>query len=118
MTESERQDRLARILEEALDLPRAERKAFIARACGDDPNLRAEITDLLSREGQVNQFLDAAREAIADGAASEPFSAESVDPESETLGHRHPDLDHDKPGDLPDRAPGTRIRYFGDYELL
>ena len=118
MTESARQDRLARILEEALDLPRAEREAFIARACGDDPNLRAEITDLLSREGQVNQFLDAAREAIADGAASEPFSAESVDPESETLGHRHPDLDHDKPGDLPDRAPGTRIRYFGDYELL
>jgi len=46
----ERYVRVKEILLAALELPPAERGAFLARACGGDPALRAEIEALLAQE--------------------------------------------------------------------
>lgn len=52
--------RLEPLLDEALDLDGAERAAFLARACGDDPELRADLERMLAateRRGPLDQPL-------------------------------------------------------------
>jgi serine/threonine protein kinase len=92
MTRNDRQDRLAHLLQEALDLPRSQRDAFLTKACGDDNELLTEVVGLLSREEDVSGFLGAAREAIGvltetttgvimDKAATTPdYSTTTFDP--------------------------------------
>ena len=41
------------LFEEALTRPPPEREAFVAEACGDDPDLRAEVASLLACDGQA-----------------------------------------------------------------
>ena len=41
------EDRLRRIFEEARQLPRNQIEEFIRQACGDDPEMAAELGDLL-----------------------------------------------------------------------
>ncbi len=46
----DRHRRLEELFHAALDLPAAERAAFLAEACGDDADLRAEVTELIARD--------------------------------------------------------------------
>ena len=46
----EQAERLAELVEHAFELEGAERAAFLAQACGDDGELRAEVEALLSEE--------------------------------------------------------------------
>src|SRR5262245_17520733 len=46
--------RVMDILADALELPRAERSAFLEQACGDDPAMRAQIERLLGAEAAAD----------------------------------------------------------------
>ena len=52
-----RYQRIKEILGETLELPTAERQAFVAAACGEDHELRAEVESLLQYEAQ-DDFLE------------------------------------------------------------
>jgi serine/threonine protein kinase/uncharacterized protein HemY len=54
----ERWQRLAAILDDALDLPVRERDAYLAGACGDDAELRAEIEALIAADAASGGFLE------------------------------------------------------------
>ena len=58
------------ILEDAVDLPKAERDAFLASRCGSDLELRREVESLLASDNTRADLLDS-------GAASTVFSSES-----------------------------------------
>jgi len=55
----DRWQRIAPLLEEALDLPAERRRAYLDGACAGDPGLRAEIEDLLSADAEAGAFLGA-----------------------------------------------------------
>ena len=44
----ERWERIEALIDEALDLPSTERRAFLERACPDDPALRTEVLEILA----------------------------------------------------------------------
>ena len=71
----------------------AARAAYLDRACADDPGLRARVEELLRAHDRPDSLLD--RPAAGD--------------ETPTVG-----LD----GAAAGPGPGTRVAYFGDYELL
>ena len=48
------------IFQEAIELLPDERAAFLARACGDDTKLRAEVESLLASNDDERPFLEAA----------------------------------------------------------
>ncbi len=50
MDDSERFGKVTRIFTAALDMAPATRAEFIARACGDDAELRAEVESLLQHD--------------------------------------------------------------------
>lgn len=54
----QRWQRVKQILGEALDLDPAERVAFVASACGDAPDVRAEVESLLAAEDEVGDFIE------------------------------------------------------------
>jgi eukaryotic-like serine/threonine-protein kinase len=60
------------ILGFALETPSAERAAFVARACADDPELMREVEALLAADAQAGAFLDPPR---ASRAAAETTGA-------------------------------------------
>jgi len=47
----DRWNRIEEIFQSALERPSSERSEYVARACGDDEELRAEIESLLASEG-------------------------------------------------------------------
>ena len=53
----DRAERIAELVEHAFELEGAERAAFLAQACGDDVELRAEVEALLSRRGVAAERL-------------------------------------------------------------
>jgi serine/threonine protein kinase len=55
----ERWQHIAPLLDQALDLPSDQRGAFLDRACGADPALRAAVEDLLSADAEAGTFLGA-----------------------------------------------------------
>ncbi len=63
----ERWQRLASILDDALDLPPEARAAFLDTACGGDPALRTEIEALIAADEAAGGFLD---DSAADFAAT------------------------------------------------
>ncbi len=65
MSDKDRQERLVRILDGALDLPCARRGTFVAKACEGDHELMVEVVDLLFRAGEVHEFLGVAQEVVA-----------------------------------------------------
>ena len=77
MTDKDRQDRLVRILNGALDLPYSRRNTFVAEASDGNRELMEEIADLLSRVGEVNEFLDDARQVVH-GLPPGPTAAEGA----------------------------------------
>ena len=48
-------DRITELFERAVELPPAERSAFVARECGDDPALRDEVESLLTHDAEASQ---------------------------------------------------------------
>ncbi len=54
----ERWARVERLLDAALDLPAAERPAFLQRECPDDPALRAEVLEILEAGEEPAPLLD------------------------------------------------------------
>jgi len=54
----ERYTLVKRLALAARDLPAAEREAFLERECGDDPELRAEITSLLPHDSSSPEILE------------------------------------------------------------
>jgi eukaryotic-like serine/threonine-protein kinase len=51
--------KVERVFEAALELPVAERSAYVAAACGDDAAIRAEVESLLAAHQRSGRFLDA-----------------------------------------------------------
>src|SRR6266702_8941847 len=47
--------RFKQLVQEARELPPGEQETFLARACADDPELRAEAASFLAGQGQVPQ---------------------------------------------------------------
>jgi serine/threonine protein kinase len=72
----DRWKRIEEIFQSALERPLSERNAYIAQACGDDAELRAEIESLLASAGNATSALDAVvagdlREMVQSSEASE-----------------------------------------------
>jgi eukaryotic-like serine/threonine-protein kinase len=71
--------RLEDLFHAALERPPAERAAFLAEACGDDPELRVEVERLLEADAQASVFVGSASAELGRVAAS-------VAPQSEQIG--------------------------------
>ena len=56
---SERWEHVFALFDEALARPEAERAAFLADQCADDPDLRQEVESLLAAHGEAEAFLSA-----------------------------------------------------------
>ena len=113
MTDQNRQDRLVRILDAALDLPRERRSAFVSEACEGDQELSEEIGDLLFRTGEVSEFLQAAQKVVDQlpGRSATPGAENESsvsDPPAGDTGQTGPD-------DVPAMAVPERI---GPYRIL
>lgn len=55
---STRFERVGELFHSALELPEAERAAFLGEACGGDPELHAAVLRLLGAHGQAGAFLE------------------------------------------------------------
>ena len=58
---TERWQRVKDIFSRASELNEAERRAFLFAACGDDPELRAEVGSLLDAHDQAEVIVDVRR---------------------------------------------------------
>ncbi|HEY7637922.1 MAG TPA: serine/threonine-protein kinase [Gemmatimonadales bacterium] len=65
-----RWQRLAPILDEALELSADQRAAYLERACAGDARLRAELEALLSADEASGEFLEGSAEAYLEGMAA------------------------------------------------
>jgi eukaryotic-like serine/threonine-protein kinase len=61
---AEKWERIKSIYQEAQELPREERPAFLAAACSGDPELRAEIESLLDESDNASGYLEAPPAAV------------------------------------------------------
>src|SRR5690242_20524321 len=50
--------RVKDVLHEAMDIPRAERSAFVEHACGADTTLRVEVESLLTSYEEADNFIE------------------------------------------------------------
>ena len=57
----ERLDRAFAVFDAAVRLPEAERDAYLAGECGDDPQLREEVRSLLAAHDEADGFLSGRR---------------------------------------------------------
>ena len=55
----ERWQRIAPLLQKALETPPEQRRTFLEQACGEDSVLRAEVEELLAADSDAGKFLDA-----------------------------------------------------------
>ncbi len=72
----ERRERLKRVLDEALDLPAAERAGYLSAACGGDAGLRREVESLLAAHAEAGSFL-----------GGEPPPSDALEQPGDTLAH-------------------------------
>ena len=85
--EDQTADRIAELVESALELGAAERTSFLNHACGDDPELRAEIESLLKFQAPAQSFIETpAYQVAATSLASE--EAGELKPGEELGGYR------------------------------
>jgi tRNA A-37 threonylcarbamoyl transferase component Bud32 len=92
-----------------------ERAAFLHEACGGDPALRRRIETLLQADAEPGAFVDRPILEAADEQKSVPPPS-SPDPQPEPAWQAET-LNHDE-GRPAMEASGTKVHYFGDYELL
>jgi len=83
------------ILNAAVELPPAERAAYLEQACQGDAVLRQSVEDLIAANEEAGSFLGGAGDSIDLGAANGP---EGIP--------------------LAKKAGAGSVRYFGDYQLL
>lgn len=81
MHHQEQADRLAELIESALELPSQERAAFVRAACADDADLLRRAEALLQHQDQVSDFMETPAfrlnsEALMDG--SNPQESDGV----------------------------------------
>ncbi|MEO1573456.1 MAG: serine/threonine-protein kinase [Pseudomonadota bacterium] len=69
----ERWEKISAVLTRALERPLEEREAFIAEACGDDAQLRAEVAALLEKQGAAQAYFGELADDLA--PAKEPPGA-------------------------------------------
>jgi serine/threonine protein kinase len=92
-----------------------ERTAFLDEACAGDAALRHRVEALLRAEEGAGSFL--ARPAVDDAATQETiYQPPSPRPHAKTTAAAET-LAPGQPAPVAP-SPGTKIRYFGDYELL
>jgi serine/threonine-protein kinase len=60
-----RWERIQAVFHRAADLPDAERRSYVARECGDDAELLADVLTLLEEDARAAPLLDAGRDALA-----------------------------------------------------
>ncbi|PKL93723.1 MAG: hypothetical protein CVV20_02195, partial [Gemmatimonadetes bacterium HGW-Gemmatimonadetes-1] len=87
MTDSRRWERLSKLFEEALDQPTAERAAWLDSACTDDPELRSEVSRMLSahlRTGLLDRSIAPLEDEDLQGRLSQALAGRYVI--EETLG--------------------------------
>jgi hypothetical protein len=93
-----------------------ERAAFLDEACAGDAALRNRLEVLLLAHDDPESLLDrpAVERAAEGGAALDPQHSPALGPEPAADAETLP------PGEQPSTilASGTKVRYFGDYELL
>lgn len=63
--DSGRLEQIQNLFHEAVELPEAERLAFVAAACGDDEALREEVASLLAEDARGSSLLDEPVGAVA-----------------------------------------------------
>jgi serine/threonine-protein kinase len=69
--ELSRAERVAALFDQALGVPRSERPAFLQEACGEDDELRRELSSLLEAHESADEFFDGmAEEVIAPASAA------------------------------------------------
>ena len=68
MNSPQRQQKARGIFMELVDLTDAERRAALARACGDDATLRAEVEELFRADREAKGFLSPAPGSLASGS--------------------------------------------------
>jgi serine/threonine protein kinase len=114
------------IFAEALNLESADdRAAFLDEACGDDADARREVDELLDAHFRAGGFLDTPvgnALPIIDLHTPQPVEYElpnilldSTAGAGDVRSKDKTDADHTQPRAL---ASGTRVTYFGEYELL
>ena len=90
MSESNRYQRLRALFDQAADLPREERDRFLDRECGDDAEIRADLTRLFGTDDRETALANAmgrlAREAAV--PAGEPEDLGSAQSETDPVEHR------------------------------
>jgi serine/threonine-protein kinase len=72
-SEPERWRRIETLFHQAEALSATRRADFLARACGDDPELRREVESLLAADGGVGRALDEAIARAAGSAVGDPI---------------------------------------------
>ena len=76
-----RWERIQAVFNEATEKPASERRPFLEAACGDDPDLLAEVLDLLEEESRGGSLLDQGVAHLADrvlGAGRLPASPGTI----------------------------------------
>jgi tetratricopeptide (TPR) repeat protein len=63
--------RIKTLLDDALDLPAAERRAFVSASCGGDEALSAEVTSLLAAADEVGDEFEEPAIRLLDGAGQD-----------------------------------------------
>jgi eukaryotic-like serine/threonine-protein kinase len=76
----ERWQQVMAVLDEAFEAPPAERTAFVAAACGEDEELRAEVESLLAFEGECEDFLEEPLFGHSNGETAELAPGRRVGP--------------------------------------
>lgn len=103
----------------AREKPPGERAALLDEACAGDSALRRRVEVLLRAHDDPAGLLD--RPVLEDGGSCDPQGL-PAHPDSAAEAKTLPPADHSPGGAVP-AAPaspvrGTKVRYFGDYELL
>src|SRR5262245_18937111 len=80
---SERWRQVKQIFQAAVELPGAERKAYLADVCADDPSLLAEVESLIKAHEQTGSFMDTPAFDLAAGYSTRQFNTLA----GQTLGH-------------------------------
>src|SRR5262245_44561008 len=88
--DAERWRQIEKLYNQAMDCPPADRAAFLAGACAEDPSLKEELVTLLaSHDAAADGFLGSpALRVAAHLAGNEPIVTESVDDGLATEGLR------------------------------
>src|SRR5438105_4142423 len=84
----ERWKQIEEVFQSALDLPRAERRGFIAGACAGDDTLREQVEALINQYEQAGDFIEAPAVAVA-GLTGVPALTTTLDEaEKDTMAGR------------------------------